>query len=604
MNIFGLLLLALPFLPLTITPRPWVWFFRLFTLVIGFHLTVTVVTQALGMFTWPVVAGAHVFGVLALFTYIGHRFELPTADEFKEKLHNIDWALIFVIILSIFTLLTVHYNYTGKITTAVDRGYEEITNMRYPYPYYSDEWYSIAFIQDTIERNDLPFNHPFLPDRFKFLNLEFAFHSLLAEIVLLIGLIPLTQYVLLTVGTTTIIAVLVYGILRLASVSSLSAAIAALSVLYISHGASLPGLWALIPVIVGIICLLLTTSFLITRNLPWALGASALTLLFYPPLVIFTTAGLLTNLLTSTKHTLKEKSIVALQYSGILIVAAGIVSLYFLIYQPGSFQEYVGQIWSKLYYNSFTPQGTPRYVIYEVMPLAVFLLALLGIPQLLKKYRSLASMIGVGLIFWFIYSFFDKRFIIEYQRDVLTTSILLTLTAGLGIEYLVDSFPTWGIYRRKKSAHKAILVFQLAALALFLGLYPTYTQREVWRGYYLQAENGQKMYPAAPANRYLTQEDLDTFSSIENKRFLSIPWKGTTIGVATNNDPAALKSGTVSLGQHLPSTFVKASCEDKLALSAENELDYIYMPPFNCPGFTYIKSSSEGLSLYSVNTGN
>lgn len=249
-------------------------------------------------------------------------------------------------------------------------------------------------------------------------------------------------------------------------------------------------------------------------------------------------------------------------------------------------------ILSKLFYPSFTFGLTPRYPIYKIIPWPVILISILGIYLIFRKKKWLVFQIIAGGIFWLLYSFLDYRFIIEYQRAVFFTSLLLIVVSGFGLQKLVD-------YLKEKAGEKITLYLELGIIVLFLAFTPFYTQRENWKEFILLDLTGSKVFPKAPANMYLTEDDLRIFKDIKGKKFLSSPWKGTVIAIATDNEPATTKAGTITINPDIYFMFINSDCQGKRNFA--KGLDYVYSLKFDCQGFEKIEESKEGFVLYRVN---
>ena len=103
--------------------------------------------------------------------------------------------------------------------------------------------------------------------------------------------------------------------------------------------------------------------------------------------------------------------------------------------------------------------------------------------------------------------------------------------------------------------------------------------------------------------RAFISDDLRLFAEIWQKRFLSIPWKGLVIGVATDNYPLDTKPSTLTNKWFSYEEFMNLGCDNKLRIAKDYKIDYVYSGEFNCKGFELINKSSENLYLYKVSMG-
>ncbi len=542
---------------------------------IAFHLTVALITQLFHIFSYPVILSVHL--ILLIFILF----------KFKKFEIRLDWGLVAVIMIAFLSIYMVHYSYSGSYQTLLQPEYQDASNMRYPYPYFADEWYAVSFIKSSIESQSLPMSNPLMKDE-PFINFEFPFHSFLSEIVLLLGIDPLTGYTKIAVFSSVLLCVLIYLFLRHNSISRLSSAIAALSLLYVTNGANLPGMWTLIPIVLGTITIVLSWFF-IGETMFFVL--SFITLLFYPPLVVF--QALMFFVYSLNDHEFRKKMAV---YPAILMVAGILISFAYLVWK-GSYGGMLSDIWqNKILFYNLTGEFIPQLSMFNIIPLSVLLLFAAGLYFVFRKTRWLAVLSIFGLFMWFTYSFATFRFVIEYARVIFFTSVTMVIVAGFGLHYTVRSLETIDFLRKTK----ALQYLQIAVLIILLVSAFSYTRRDSWKKLIIINPEGRSLKPAAPANRYLTEEDLRIFSNISGEVFLSFPWKGTVIGVATDNYPITTKPGTISMNKDFFYKFMASGCETRLSM-AEN-ISYVYTVPIDCPGFELIDTSSEGLGLYRAKT--
>lgn len=597
-TLFGLILLLIPFLLIYRFEDKKIGFAYILSFMIFFHLIVAVATQALGIFNYSFIFGINLVVVLLILVKTNFKQFFGSLKEIK--LIKIDWILIFVIIVIFMHLYSVHYNYTG-IVTSINEPYKEVTGMKYPYPYFSDEWVAVSLIQYSIETEKLPLVNPLWHDS-PFVNFELPFHSFISEIVLLLDLNPLAQYTILTIFTGMLICLLVYFILRVNGISRIISGIASLSALYIVNGANLPGIWNLMPLTLGIISMLLGFLFMSFDKRKMSLFLAFLTLIFYPPLfVIHSFSLILYFLFIKTSKKEKIKSIfsylaICTFVTLILFAFAFFVlnSLNFVSKPINSFFDYVR---GHIFYKTLTVNALPDFSIWKIIPISILLLSAFGIFKEAKKKIWLVAPVFVGLLFWWVYSFVLWRLIIEDARVVVFTSILIVILSGFGLHYLVEYLKKLDFIRK----YRIIEIAQAIVLIGFFVLAFSYTQRDNWQDLKLRSTVDEKVIsPAAPANMYLHEDDLKLFSSIKGKNFLSSPWKGLVIGTATSNYPLITKESTLTNKRTDFNSFMNSNCSKKYEIAKRNEINYVYSQEFNCNGFEIKGISREGLHLYEV----
>ena len=308
-----------------------------------------------------------------------------------------------------------------------------------------------------------------------FVNLQLPFHSFISELVLLLNLDPLRNYTVLTIFSGLLICLLVYLFLVYSGVANISAAIAGLSVLYITNGANLPGIWNLIPLILGIIPMLLSFFFVTTDSIKMIILLSVLTLLFYPPLVVFYVI-IAAAFFFSKKEAFNQRKSWSILYYLLSIIGVGIMLSAAYFSAKGSFSDFSNYIlFKKLFYPSFTRGFIPNLSIFSILPIPVLLFAIFGIPAVLKRKTWLLVMVSLGIIYWIVYSFVSTTVIIEYKRVVVFTSILIVILMGFGLDYLVTQLKKLKLFKNNET----LKYIQLGVLLTFLFLSLSYTKRKL-----------------------------------------------------------------------------------------------------------------------------
>jgi hypothetical protein len=245
--------------------------------------------------------------------------------------------------------------------------------------------------------------------------------------------------------------------------------------------------------------------------------------------------------------------------------------------------------------------GILQFGIWNIIPIALIPFIITGFIVLIrKKIYTILTPIIIGIILWVIYGFTTYVFLIEYSRAVVITSLLLMIPASFGIDYIIKKiifyYPKINTIKNKKIG---VFIIFISFSVLFIN-YPKYNKWEKLK-LIIRKDNTPKlneMKPASPINRYLTKEDLTIFKDIQNKRFISKPWKGLVLGVATKNIPLESKASIIRNYILSYEKFMKSSCEKKDSLIKKYKIDYVYSSKINCPDFVEINKSKENLFLY------
>lgn len=599
-TVIAIVLFTIPFLLLSLFKDKKGGFIYIVFFLLVFHTALAFFIQLFGVFYYQVILTITILadlGVLCFWFYATnlrqYNFKNISVASMVPKLLLMDWMLLAVIIISVASLYQVHYNYTGKISLVSDAPgeYHEVKNMKYAYPYFSDEWYAVSLINSSIDSHHLPLNSGFNTDFF--INLEMFTHSLLAHMAVLFGLIPLLHYTIFSIAINTLAVVLAYILLRINSVSKLSSAATSLSILYITSGVNLPGIWNLLPVTFGALFCLILFSFISLNDTKMVFFSFIMASLFYGLLIPF--YGLATVVFLLSK--LPKNKEVIFKIAGYFAVFLFIVvplGLILLALSPLS--RIAWYLIGKLFYTPLLGDFIPQFNIFYIAPVLIILLAVFAVPFIFKNKKWLFSPLLVGGVYWVAYSLVSYRIIIEFERVVFFTSIVIALVAGFGLDMVFN-------YISSKFKNTRMIIFNYGGIfvvLLFLLLIPFYTSHNNWSKLIsINFVNGAQGVPRAPANNYLTKDDMRIFEAIKRKKFLSIPWKGTVIGVATNNYPLVVKAGTIHFGvDEDVDLFSQLDCKGKKEMAQNKNIDYIYLYDFDCPGFEKIDESREGFVLY------
>lgn len=591
--ILGIILLAIPFLLMDLFSDKKKGFIYVLFFIMLFQSVLGMLTQLLGIFYYDVILGCTLLAdIIAILIY----FVLKSKSKkgYSFKFGNMDWIILTVAAISVLTLYQVHYNYTGQISLATDTApvYHQVKNVVYPYPYFSDEWYAVSLVEGAISHHSLPVIN-ILSNSF-FFNLEVFFHSFIAEIVLLLGLNPLLQYTMLGIFFNSLIILLIYLFLRISKIPKLASAVSSLFGLYIAVSGNLPGIWHLIPFTSGIIFFLFSICFMEFGEVVPAFLALIASSAFYPPLFPFCFVGFIVFLFTRLKMP-KDKLFKLIAYSFLTLFF--IVPLAYILIMISPLSGMGSYFISRIFFITLTAPYMVQLAFFNVIPIFAILLAILGLHSICKNKKwILLSEFILGAVFWFFYSFTLFRFFIEFERVAIFTGIIVVIIAGFGLAQIENYIKI----KFQKNGNKIIKISEVIILLIFLILVPFYTQSENWKNITeIDPKSGDVAHPKSPANGYLTADDLRIFKNIKGKRFLSLPWKGTVIGVSTGNYPILVKDGNISIGSpSILDDFSNASCSGKEDMAKKFNLDYIYVYEFNCPGFKKIDKSQEGFVLY------
>jgi hypothetical protein len=584
----GIIIFIIPFIFVNLFKDRMVGLLTIFTASFLIHLIVALVTQSLKIFNYSTIITIYILIdviVLSLYYFKFKNKKVPAEGVIKKDKFN--KALVYVAFIVVFTnLWSVHFNYSGVVNSYI--GERRVEQSTYIYPYFSDEWAAISFVNYTIGSQSLPIVNP-LNNTGEFKNPLVPYFSFLSDIFVFFGLDPLNDFALVTllVGLTICLVFLI--LLSSLGVDKRVSAITILTIPYITNGGNLPGIWFLIPMIFSLIFYIISLIAFAKEDQKLLFLSSLMCLCLYPPFIAFVFPTLLA-LLFKKKDWSRKKIILIFASVLAAFIIAGLI-----VFNSLSPQYILETLRSYLFRYNLVG-GILSFPIWIVLPVFVLPLALLGLyPAFKKKLYFLLLPLFVGLTYWFCYIDTEKVVIIDFPRVVVITSFLILIFFALSLNYILDKVT------KGERRSKVFTVITIIYIFIAIGISSVYTQNESWRGLKLNLHRDrERMLPPAPtASRFLTQDDLKIFSGFTKKNFISPPWKGLVISAATGNYPLATKPSTIGVFTLNYNVFVLDSdCKEKQRIAIENKIDYVYSTEFKCPNFTTVATSSENLILY------
>ncbi len=546
--------------------------------ILSLHALVGIGSQALGVFSYPVVATVHVLASLGALAYALSRGAVRGWSFSREGLIVL-WAVAIIV----FQLALVHYDYSGPVASikgeSIDRG------VNYPYPLFSDEWVASSLISHTVKTGSLPLANS-LWEGERSVNLLVPFHSLASEVSLFFGLDPVVGVPVLAIVFGALVSVSAMFLAWSMGGGVLASVLAGVFVPLITNGSNLPGIWFLMPFVVSLSPFLWFLSALSVGRRGLAVGCGSVSVLLYPPMLVFVLPAGLASAWGSGNAFLRRTFLIC----GAAVLAVASAAGLSVLLGPGDFWARV----SSAVFHGNLDGGVASYSFWKVLPGALAPFFVLGFFRAWgRESRHVVAAVIVGAFAWVAYSVLPVVFLIEHPRVVVITAVLLSVFAAFGFSAVLD-----GLLGTRLRLVSCVVALALASSVSFL-----YPWGDSWRDLTLSVRAGGDVVtvrPAAPVNRYLHPDDLRLFEGVTGSRFIAPPWKGLVIGAATGNYPLESKASTITNRYVLYADFMSSGCDAKASIAQEWKVSVVYSEPFDCNGFRSTATSSEGLVFYRV----
>lgn len=493
--------------------------------------------------------------------------------------------------VAIVLLSYVHFQYTGQVAQLNTINF--VYNQTSTYPYYSDEWVIADAVREISETGRLPLDHPFDPAR-SFVNILLPFTLLVAHFFLTLNLDPVASFAYAPMVCGVLLAACVYLLARRMSASMYASALAAITLLFVTNGSNLAGLWYLIPLHAGLV--VFTATLLIRELKPWLrILGFVLTVALYPPFIVFVVPVALLDL--HKRENVFKMIGYAAGYAVLLCLA---LVLFTRLTFSGLF-VWLSHTLSRSIGVEFTGEVV-SYLPHHVIPIVVLIGFVFGIRAAWKDHKDIVCTLCIGIVLWLLHQIFAVGFVIDIQRVVFATAFGICAVAALGYDFVIFSIAReMQIPEGRRLLGSLMLVVTLAVVVISAR---AYTSDDSWKQLTLAGEvDGFSVQPAPPASKYLIEDDVSLFSLIppaSSVTFLSHPWKGLVIGAATGHTPLHTKWSIVGTNKADYETFVSASCEEKTKIANSKKISHVYTPAFSCAEFSSLGTSSESIVLYEV----
>lgn len=587
-TLLGIILLLIPFSLIFNFKNRLLGFLYIFTGLTVWHLFIALLSQSFHFFNYSFILTINVvvaFGSLFFSAWNWRNF------NFKVKFN---WLVLLAALIIVFELFSVHYLYSGVSTDII--GHKTASYQSYPYPYFADEWAGVAFTKYTIDNQSLPIINPLWGnDKYDFPNIFVVFFSGLSELFLSLNFSSLLGYPIIAILTGSLVCLFVFLFLKSAKTDTFFALLATLCLPWIITSVNLPGIWYLFPFIGSTIFLLAGLTALNLKSHLLAGVNGLLSLLIYPPFIVFITPVILYYLFVNRRFKLKQ-FLITLSLLSTLVATA--VLIIFLV-QPNNWTSLLN-FFVKSLVRVNNEGCIPSRPLWLIIPIGLLPFALLGIGEAIRrKLFYFLIPLAVGLLFWLVYAYCPYFLIIDYARIAAITAYLIIITIGLGAEFSYQWLASKFNFLKDKDF---LLALKIIILLIFGVLSFFYTQRSVWTKIVLRYDTVLGIWEKPtnpPVNEYLKADDLRLFAGLKKQIFYAPPWKGLVIGAATGNYPLDSKASTISSNQASYELFMQIpECQYKTHNAILVNLDYVYSSKFDCDRFKYVGHSSEGLYLY------